>query len=160
MLEKQQPHGCSAQCVRVDVLNSMPNGRAQHASASVSSGLSKHRQFPQPPQTQHGLAAVQVLTVRDILAYGVEDHMGARVELEEMAMKALRQAGARGFLCNNYLSGRREQNQLSDSCGQPYMHSREALLSGRGHCTAGAAGWDWKICLLKMATEELRKLQL
>lgn len=35
-------------------------------------------------------AGVKVLTVRDILAYGVEDHMGARVELEEMAMKALR----------------------------------------------------------------------
>ena len=43
-----------------------------------------------------GWLLLQVLTVRDILAYGVEDHMGARVELEEMAMKALRQAGAKG----------------------------------------------------------------
>ena len=31
----------------------------------------------------------QVLTVRDILSYGVANHMGARVELEEMAMTAL-----------------------------------------------------------------------
>ncbi len=27
--------------------------------------------------------------VRDILTFGVADHMGARVELEELAMKAL-----------------------------------------------------------------------
>lgn len=30
---------------------------------------------------------VKVLTVRDILSYGVEDHIGARVELEDLAMK-------------------------------------------------------------------------
>lgn len=33
---------------------------------------------------EHG---VKVLTVRDILSYGVEDHVGARVELEDLAMK-------------------------------------------------------------------------
>lgn len=30
---------------------------------------------------------VKVLTVRDILSYGVEDHIGARVELEDLAMQ-------------------------------------------------------------------------
>ncbi|DBB16407.1 TPA: hypothetical protein ACH3X3_014694 [Trebouxia sp. C0006] len=34
-------------------------------------------------------AGVKVLTVREILSYGVVNHMGARVELEEMAMTAL-----------------------------------------------------------------------
>ncbi|KAK9833540.1 hypothetical protein WJX81_003550 [Elliptochloris bilobata] len=34
-------------------------------------------------------AGLKVLTVRDVMAYGVGDHMGARVELEELAMKAL-----------------------------------------------------------------------
>ncbi|KAK2079528.1 hypothetical protein QBZ16_001922 [Prototheca wickerhamii] len=32
---------------------------------------------------------VRVLTVREILAYGTEDHVGARVDLEEFAMQAL-----------------------------------------------------------------------
>ena len=32
---------------------------------------------------------VKVLTVRDILSYGVEEHIGARVELEDVAMQAL-----------------------------------------------------------------------
>lgn len=35
------------------------------------------------------LAPPQVLTVRDILSYGVDSHMGARVELEDLAMRAL-----------------------------------------------------------------------
>ena len=30
---------------------------------------------------------VKVLTVRDILSFGAEDHVGARVELEDLAMK-------------------------------------------------------------------------
>ena len=40
---------------------------------------------------------MQVLTVRDILKYGVSDHMGARVDLEELAMKALEYNMAEGF---------------------------------------------------------------
>lgn len=40
---------------------------------------------------------MQVLTVRDILKYGVSDHMGARVDLEELAMKALKYSMAEGF---------------------------------------------------------------
>ena len=36
-----------------------------------------------------GCRTLQVLTVREILSYGVANHMGARVELEEMAMTAL-----------------------------------------------------------------------
>ncbi len=39
----------------------------------------------------------QVLTVRDIMKYGVRDHMGARVELEELATKALKYQIAEGF---------------------------------------------------------------
>lgn len=39
----------------------------------------------------------QVLTVRDIMKYGVHDHMGARVELEELATKALVYTVAEGF---------------------------------------------------------------
>jgi hypothetical protein len=35
--------------------------------------------------------------VRDILKYGVSDHMGARVDLEELAMKALKYSMAEGF---------------------------------------------------------------
>ena len=39
----------------------------------------------------------QVLTVRDIMKYAVADHMGARVELEELATKALRYSIADGY---------------------------------------------------------------
>lgn len=42
-------------------------------------------------------AGVRVLTVRDILSYAVEDHMGARVELEDLAMRALTYCLAPGF---------------------------------------------------------------
>ena len=35
--------------------------------------------------------------MRDILKYGVSDHMGARVDLEELAMKALKYNMAEGF---------------------------------------------------------------
>lgn len=41
-------------------------------------------------------AGLKVLTVRDILSFGVEDHMGARVELEELATKALQYVLAEG----------------------------------------------------------------
>ena len=41
-------------------------------------------------------AGLRVLTVRDILSFGVEDHMGARVELEELAMQALQYEIAEG----------------------------------------------------------------
>lgn len=44
------------------------------------SSASAHRRV----MREHG---VKVLTVRDILSYGVEDHVGARVELEDLAMK-------------------------------------------------------------------------
>jgi hypothetical protein len=32
-------------------------------------------------------AGVRVLTVREVLAYGAREHVGARVELEEFAMQ-------------------------------------------------------------------------
>ncbi len=41
-------------------------------------------------------AGVRVLTVREILAYGAADHVGARVELEDFAMRALTYALAEG----------------------------------------------------------------
>ena len=41
-------------------------------------------------------AGIRVLTVRDILSFGVEDHVGARVELEELATRALTYAVAEG----------------------------------------------------------------
>lgn len=47
-------------------------------------------------QREH-VPLAQVLTVRDILKYGVSDHMGARVDLEELAMKALKYSMAEGF---------------------------------------------------------------
>ncbi|KAL4439030.1 hypothetical protein ABPG77_006967 [Micractinium sp. CCAP 211/92] len=40
---------------------------------------------------------VRVLTVREILAYGTADHVGARVELEEFAMQALTYKLADGY---------------------------------------------------------------
>ena len=42
-------------------------------------------------------AGLKVLTIRDILSFGVEDHMGARVELEELATHALQYEMAKGF---------------------------------------------------------------
>ena len=40
---------------------------------------------------------IKVLTVRDILSYGADEHVGARVELEDLAMRALRYDLADGF---------------------------------------------------------------
>lgn len=45
---------------------------------------------------EHG---VKVLTVRDILSYGVEDHVGARVELEDLAMKVRLQGMTKPTYC-------------------------------------------------------------
>ena len=42
---------------------------------------------------------VRVVTVREILAYGVDDHMGARVELEQFAMLVRRRRRRRREIC-------------------------------------------------------------
>ena len=42
---------------------------------------------------------VKVLTVRDILSYGADEHIGARVELEDLAMKSLTYDLANGYKC-------------------------------------------------------------
>lgn len=42
-------------------------------------------------------AGLKVLTVREILSFGVADHIGARVELEELAMRALTYNFAEGY---------------------------------------------------------------
>ena len=50
-------------------------------------------------------AGLRVLTVRDILSFGVEDHMGARVELEELAMQALQYEIAEGNTMDEIAAG-------------------------------------------------------
>lgn len=40
---------------------------------------------------------LKVLTVREVLAYGVERHVGARMELEDLAMKVLKYSLKEGF---------------------------------------------------------------
>jgi arginine deiminase len=57
---------------------------------------------------EHG---VKVLTVREILAYGVEDHIGARVDLEKMAMRALTYEMAEKFQVRS-AAGRRYATRL------------------------------------------------
>ena len=42
-------------------------------------------------------AGIRVLTVREVLSFGVDEHIGARVELEELAMRALTYNLAEGF---------------------------------------------------------------
>ncbi len=57
----------------------------------------------------------QVLTVRDIMKYGVHDHMGARVELEELATKALKYQIAEGFCLEDLSEEVRSHTQLRQS---------------------------------------------
>lgn len=56
---------------------------------------------------------VRVLTVREILAYGVAEHIGARVELEEFAMRTLTYRLADGFSLSNVKAG--DHHYLSDA---------------------------------------------
>lgn len=62
-------------------------------------------------------AGLKVLTIRDILSFGVEDHMGARVELEELATRALQFQLAEGVKLEEFhekvrTSGRLRFNHL------------------------------------------------
>jgi len=54
----------------------------------------------------------QVLTVRDILSYGVRSHMGARVDLELLAMRALSYTVAPGSTADEF--GEADRAYLSD----------------------------------------------
>ena len=57
-------------------------------------------------------AGVKVLTVRDILSYGVRSHMGARVDLELLAMRALSYTVAPGSVPEEFEEG--DRAYLSD----------------------------------------------
>ena len=64
-------------------------------------------------------AGLKVLTVRDILSFGVDDHMGARVELEELATKALQYEMAEGFKVEDLaekVCWRRRQDTATAPC--------------------------------------------
>lgn len=60
---------------------------------NLDSARSAHAEFRRVMRE----AGVRVLTVREILSYGVLEHIGARVELEELAMRALTYHLADGF---------------------------------------------------------------
>ena len=49
----------------------------------------EHMRACLPPATQLRAHGVKVLTVRDILAYNVEENVSARVDLEDLAFTAL-----------------------------------------------------------------------
>jgi len=82
---------------------------------------------------------LQVLTVRDILKYGVSDHMGARVDLEELAMKALKYNMAEGFTVSDlneqvipaqtFLIGSDDSARAGDipACADPILSLKNAL---------------------------------
>ena len=60
---------------------------------NLDSARSAHAEFRRVMRE----AGVRVLTVREILSYGVLEHIGARGELEELAMRALTYHLAVGF---------------------------------------------------------------
>lgn len=72
-------------------------------------------------------AGLKVLTIRDILSFGVEDHMGARVELEELATRALQFQLAEGVKLEEFhekvvvcLDGTAELILLAAGIAHPY----------------------------------------
>lgn len=62
-----------------------PRGSLYERPVNIESAKAHHANFRQVLR-EHG---VRVLTVREILAHGVDQHMGARVQLEGLAMAAL-----------------------------------------------------------------------
>ncbi|CAL8463141.1 g2675 [Coccomyxa elongata] len=70
-----------------------PRASLYERPVNLDSAKAAHSEFRRVMR-EHG---VKVLTVRDIMKYGVHDHMGARVELEELATKALKYQIAEGF---------------------------------------------------------------
>lgn len=47
-------------------------------------------------------AGLKVLTIKDILSFGVSEHLGARCELEELASKALQYEVAEGHTAQDF----------------------------------------------------------
>lgn len=67
----------------------MLRSRARARTATQTTRLPNHARLRAPRGQvlrEHG---VRVLTVREILAHGVEEHVGARVQLENLAMATL-----------------------------------------------------------------------
>jgi hypothetical protein len=62
-----------------------PRGSLYERPINIDSAKTMHAEFRRVLR-EHGL---RVLTVREILAYGTDEHMGARVELEDLAMDAM-----------------------------------------------------------------------
>jgi hypothetical protein len=62
-----------------------PRGSLYERPINIDSAKTMHGEFRRVLR-EHGL---RVLTVREILAYGTDEHMGARVELEDLAMDAM-----------------------------------------------------------------------
>jgi hypothetical protein len=62
-----------------------PRGSLYERPINIDSAKTMHADFRRVLR-EHGL---RVLTVREILAYGTDEHMGARVELEDIAMEAM-----------------------------------------------------------------------
>jgi len=91
---------------------------------------------------------VRVLTVREILAFGVEERMGARVELEELAASTLTYKLAEGE-CRQQHKGRQGQcRAVSPTC--PSTNEKgdrsSALLSVMLHelcCVVQPCKHDW-----------------
>lgn len=62
-----------------------PRGSLYERPVNIESARAQHAHFRQVLR-EHG---VRVLTVREILAFGADSHMGARADLEDLAMTAL-----------------------------------------------------------------------
>lgn len=62
-----------------------PRGSLYERPVNIERAKSMHAEF-RNLMRDHG---VKVLTVREILAFGVNEHVGARIDLEELAMEAL-----------------------------------------------------------------------
>jgi arginine deiminase len=70
-----------------------PRGSLYERPVNIDTAKTQHANFRQVLR-DHG---VRVLTVREILAFGVDEHMGARCDLEDVAMDSLTYQMAAGF---------------------------------------------------------------
>ena len=70
-------------------------------------------------------AGLKVLTIRDILSFGVDDHMGARVELEELATRALQFQLAEGVRLEEF----HDKVVLSQTASENFTYLDRYLFS-------------------------------
>jgi arginine deiminase len=85
-----------------------PRGSLYERPVNIDTAKAQHANFRQVLR-DHG---VRVLTVREILAYGVEEHMGARTDLEALAMEGLTYRLAAGVADDQLADG--DRHYLSD----------------------------------------------